>query len=269
MRKLMHRIQTEAIVLWLGIGMVMWTQVMNCSAQAAPPDTMDHFAQSLERARQAFDQDGITSVQLMLLAEPGDILTTYRGQLMVAEAYLYQADMLRNERKIKDLEGKVKGDYRQRQRSLGERGVSFAESALGLATTDEEKAQAERVIGELYAHQITGPITGIKFGSTSLEHIEQAVHLAPEDIECQRARALMFLYNPSFQGGDVDEAIRVYSDCAERAPENDRVLVLLAQAYRKNDQPEKALETAQEALRANPSNANARAMIDLLQESAK
>lgn len=223
-------------------------------------------ATKLDQARAAFDNDAITSVEMQLLALPASEQESWLGQSSLAAAQLYRADMLRNQRKIRDLDRSIYKDYRDQQRQYGQNGMTYAEKALSLAQSDVEKAQAERMIGELYAHQITGPISGIRFGSDALGHIQNALSLAPELVSARRAEGLMFLYNPPMNGGDVEKAVEVFEGCVQDEPENDALIMLLAQAYRKDEQNKKAIETAKKALEINPQNRDAQYLLEAMKK---
>jgi hypothetical protein len=193
-------------------------------------------------------------------AEPG----SYTAQLAAAEGLLAGADRLRNERKIRsDMPAAQDDEYRRKQAEWADQGLALAEEALALAADEAEQAQAERVIGELYAHRITGMISGMVNGPRARRHIGRALELAPDDPECNRAIGLMYLNNPPISGGDVPRAIEVFSRCSEELAD-ERCLVLLSMAYRKHDEPEAAREAAREALERNPESVEARLLLDEL-----
>ena len=114
-------------------------------------------------------------------------------------------------------------------------GLPYAEKARKLARTNSERARAERLIGELYVHQIDGAIAGFLNGPKALSHIRNALGLDPEDPECNRAQGLMFLYNPPINGGDVDRAIETFRGCLEKVSDSDEYYVLLSLAFRKKE----------------------------------
>ena len=60
--------------------------------------------------------------------------------------------------------------------------MPHAETARRLARTKSERARAERLIGELYVHQIDGPLAGFLNGPRALSHIRNALALDPEDV---------------------------------------------------------------------------------------
>jgi len=186
---------------------------------------------------------------------------SFETQLAAAEAYLVGADRLRNERKIvSDMPDAQDAEYREYQALWADEALPLAEHALELASSDAQRAQAERVIGELYAHKITGMISGMMNGPRARRHIGRALELAPDDPECNRAIGLMYLNNPPISGGDVPKAIETFSQCAETLPD-DRCLLLLSMAYRKDDQPERARGAAEAALARNPDSQVARLLL--------
>ncbi|NNL66978.1 MAG: hypothetical protein HKP30_12095, partial [Myxococcales bacterium] len=175
------------------------------------------------------------------LAEPDD----FDAQLAGAEVGLVVANRLRLERKIVgDMPDDRNDAYRDMQAQWAEDVLPFAERALELAGDDAQRAQAERVLGELYAHKIRGMLTGMVNGPRARRHIGRALDLAPEDPECQRAIGLMYLNNPPISGGDVSKAIETFRSCAEALPD-ERCVVLLAMSYRKAGRLDEARDTAE------------------------
>jgi tetratricopeptide (TPR) repeat protein len=216
-------------------------------------------------ARRAFDTREIERAEVALLHTAEAHPDSYADQFWAAEACRLHATALRNQRYIKDLSGKVKDAVREHQAELGKTGLPFAERALELAKTDAEKAQAHRVIAELYTHRITGMISGMRFGSSAKQHLDQALSLAPDDPECRRTQGIMYLHNPPINGGDIPRAIEVFAKLSQEVPHSDIYPVLLAMAYRKHDEPEKAGEAAKQALRINADNQDAQALTESLE----
>jgi tetratricopeptide (TPR) repeat protein len=186
---------------------------------------------------------------------------SFAAQLAAAEGYLAGANRLRNERKIvSKMPADQDAEYRAQQASWAEAALPLAERALALAKTDAERAQAERVLGELHAHRITGMVSGMINGPRARGHIHRALELEPDDPECQRAIGLMYLNNPPISGGDVPKAIETFSRCASQLPD-ERCLVLLSMAYRKHGEPERAREAARQALARNPESPEAKLLL--------
>jgi hypothetical protein len=203
-----------------------------------------HQAERLEAAR--LDPDG------------------FEAQLAAAEGLLRGADRLRNERKIRDdMPDGQEAEYRAAQKRWSEEAMPFAERARALAGDDAQRAQAERVIGELYAHQITGMISGMLNGPRARRHIGNALELAPDDPECQRAIGLMYLNNPPISGGDVPKAIETFGRCAAES-EDERCLVLLAMSHRKAGDPAQAREAAAAALERDPDSMEAKLLLEVM-----
>jgi tetratricopeptide (TPR) repeat protein len=227
----------------------------------ADSEMLDQLASRLGECRRRFDDAGLEEVasRLLALERAGD--DGFRLHTLIAEAYLRRANMRRTERTIRTLEPAVVKAYRKRQADWGAAGLPHARRALELASSDPERALAERLCGELHVHQITGPVAGFVNGPKALEHIGRALALAPEDSECLRARGLMFLYNPPFNGGDVDRAVETFRDCAAKRPDGDEYQVYLALALRKKKSLVRAELAAKKALRINPLNADARALV--------
>jgi tetratricopeptide (TPR) repeat protein len=242
-------------------------------AQAPPAagDDVQKLREALLAARHDFDDAAVEAIQKQLLAR-SDKQKSYWLSRAIAESYLFRADRLRLERTIRALDSSVVKEHRARQAEWGKAGLAHAEKAQAAASTDEEKAHAQRLVGELYVHQISGPIAGFVNGPKALASVRVALDRLPQDPECLRAQGLMYLYNPPINGGDLEAAIATFRKCSEKAPDSDIYQVYLALAYRKKGSPERAEVAARRALRLNPRNVHARDLVEELgrkQEEAK
>lgn len=225
--------------------------------------------QDVVAAREAFDTDAFASAHERVVALAGAHLDDFEAQQEAAESFLLWATRIRNERHTRPTDSKTDEQLQRDEAELATAGLAYAERAVELATTDAETSRAHRATGELYSHQITGMVSGMRNGPKAKLHIEKALDLAPDDPECMRAIALMFLHNPPISGGDVPRAIETFTACAARAPESDIYPVLLAMAYRKAKDPAKAREAASHALELNPKNQDAQAILDALEAESK
>ena len=205
------------------------------------------------------------AAQIQLLARAERQPESYRAQLDAAEGLLRLADRLRNERKIRsDLGRKRDKEYRAQQAAWAAEAIPEAERSLDLARDDAERAQAERVLGELYSHRITGMISGMINGPRAKRHIGRALDLDPTDPECNRAIGLMYLHNPPITGGNLTKAVATFERCAQQIPD-ERCLVLLSMAHRKAGDRVAAREAAEAALERNPESTDAKLLLQELQ----
>ena len=234
--------------------------------EPAREDNLPTLRQELAEARRDFDDARLEALQQRLLALAQERQKDPALASLVAESYIVRATQLRTARTIGDLEPEVVKLYRQRQKEWGASGLSHARRALQLTHSPKDRAQAERRMGELYVHQINGPIAGIINGPKALQHVRKALSLSPDDPECNRAQGLMFLYNPPINGGDVDRAIQTFRDCIEQRPANDSYHVYLALAFRKKGNLIRAEFAARKALQFNPKNRHAQRLLRALQQ---
>lgn len=255
----------ERALRWAPVSpLVVGIALLALPAAASDPGA-DRLRRELEAARRSFEPGRLESVQSELVARADAHPDDYGAQLAAGEAFLARATRLRNARTVGRVEGEEAERHRDLQAELGEQGLPFAERALELASDDPERAQAERVLGELYTHRIRGMLSGMLNGPRARGHVGRALELAPEDVECRRAIGLMYLHNPPFTGGDVEKAIETFRENVERRPDDDAQWVLLGMAYRKDGQADRAREAAERALAANPANADARALLAALE----
>lgn len=220
-------------------------------------------------ARKAFDTDAFAAAHTRVVALADAHADNFEAQQAAAESFCLWATRIRNERHTRPMDGTTDEQLQNEEAKLATSGLAYAERAVKLATTDPAISCAHRAMGELYSHQITGMISGMRNGPKAKMHIEMALDLTPDDPECMRAIALMYLHNPPISGGDVPRAIETFSACAKRVPESDIYPVLLAMAYNKANEPEKAREAASHALKLNPKNRDAQAILDALEVESK
>jgi tetratricopeptide (TPR) repeat protein len=236
--------------------------VLGVGAAAAGEPADAAAAQAVHGAHAAAN----AGLQARLLAAANERPDDFEAQIAAAELLLDFANHLRNERKIRsDLPDDQDDAYRQQQADWAEQALPRAERALELAADDAQQAHAERVLGELYAHRITGMISGMINGPRARRHIGRALELAPDDPEAQRAIGLMYLHNPPISGGDLPKAVETFERCAESLPD-ERCLVLLAMAHRKRDDLVAARVAAQAALARDPESAEAKLLLEELPE---
>lgn len=229
--------------------------VLNLPAQ----ENSATMAEVLE-ARRAGDEARLESLRTTLAESAGKERDSFQVQWDAAECFRISATDLRTRRQANNLEGKEAKEMKEQQAKWAAQGLVYGERALGLAKSEAEIAAAHRVVGELYANSITSMVAGFKNGPKARNHMDEAMKRTPEDPECQRAMGIMYLNNPPISGGDVPKAIETFSRCHELKPVNDEYMVMLAMAYQKDKQWDKALAAADEALVLNPANASAAAL---------
>lgn len=231
--------------------------VANLPAQEKAASMADLLA-----ARQAHDEARMESLRASFAEQAGKEKESFQVQWDAAECFRVSTTDLRTWRQASNLEGKDAKALKEQQEVLAAQGLVYGERALNLARSEAEIAAAHRVVGELYANSITSMVAGFKNGPKARNHMDEAMKRTPEDPECQRAIGIMYLNNPPISGGDVPKAIETFSRCHELKPENDEYMVMLAMAYQKDKQWDKALAAAEKALALNPANKSASALRD-------
>jgi tetratricopeptide (TPR) repeat protein len=227
--------------------------------QSRPPELtgLDAYEQRLVEAVKKFDDTKLTQLLEECLPVLSTRTTDFRAQIFIAKCYLARCDLRRFMRKTYELERKRDKELRAEDATLGEMGVPFAQQAI---TLDPSSSEAHRVLGELYIHQITGPITGFRFGPKGKVNIEKALELDPKNHEARRAIGLMYLYNPPINGGDTPLAAQTF-DQAIQMGGDDRSYVLAARAYLKLEDKQTATQRLKKAITLNPSNIEAKALL--------
>jgi hypothetical protein len=234
------------------------------AAPSSPQATgVQGFPERLAEAVKAFD-DGALAKLLDEAIQAASAKGDAESQLLAAKCYLARCDLRRFMRKSYDLEKKRDKELRNEDATLAAAGLVYAEKAVALAPNSSE---AERVTGELYIHQITGPIAGFRYGPKGRQHIEKAIELDPRSAEARRAIGLMYLYNPSINGGDPDKAAKTFDNAIELGGD-DRCYVLAGRAYVKIKKTGSARLRFLAALKINPKNLEAQELLKQVQGEA-
>lgn len=226
------------------------------------PTSLDACERRLSEAIRTFNDTELVKILEECQPKLSSRTTDFRAQIFIAKCYLARCDLRRFMRKTYDLERKRDKELREEDAVLGEIGVPFAERAT---TLDPGSSEAFRVLGELYIHQITGPITGFRFGPKGKQNIEKALELDPKNHEAKRAIGLMYLYNPPINGGDTQLAAQTF-DQAIQLGGDDRAYVLSARAYIKLEDKPAAVQRLNKALSLNPSNLEAKALLEKIKK---
>ena len=243
------------------ITQLLVTSILFAFAVAAMP-ALDSSAAlgEMVAARKASDEARLESLRTSLAERAGKEKEAYQAQWDAAECFRISATEFRTGRQVNNLGGKEVKELKSQQERWAAQGLVYGERAVALAGSEAELAAANRVVGELYACSITGMVSGMRNGPKARSHMDEATKRTPHDPECQRALGIMYLNNPAFSGGDVPKAIATFIHCHELVPDNDEYMVILAMAYQKDKQWDKAQETVDQALTLNPANKNAAAL---------
>ena len=137
----------------------------------------------------------------------------------------------------------------------------------------EPKAVLSSTYGLVMAYS---PMKGMFLGMKSTSLIEEALKQQPTSPLVQKLYAGSKLYTPEMFGGDPEEAVESFSVSIElyegsQTQSNNWLyldaLMGLSMAYRKTDQPEKAVEVLKKALKVEPDYKWAEAVLAKLEKS--
>jgi len=219
----------------------------------------------LDEAQRTFDDSTLDRLIEEVKPLADQAVKQFEVQQLLSQVYLVRCDLRRFKRKSYEVSRKEDKALRNQQEELAKRGMVYSERAVALQPNSSE---AHRVMGELWIHEITGPISGIRFGPKGKDEIEKAIQLDPQNLEARRALGLMYLYNPPFNGGDKDKAAETFDQLSE-AGGGDRCYVLAARAYIEKDDPNRALIRLKRALELNPENLEAKTLLEQVQSNSR
>ena len=236
---------------------LMFTLLMGAASNSfgAPFD-------SLQKGIREFDTTEIEAASAELFAHATRNADSFAAQWEAAETCRLHSAQLRETRLIvDDNSGKA---LKEKQLNLAKLGQAYAERALELARGDEKKANAHRVLGEVFSLQINGMVTGMRKGPKAKSQIQQALKIDPDLPESMRAIGLMYLHNPPISGGNVPKAIETFTACYELNSESAQYALLLAMALKKKGDKEAAMTWGEKAADLNPKNENVERFLSTL-----
>lgn len=223
-------------------GGIITLLLLTSAASASDGDVLIRLKESLAQCDLPSFDATLAEARKAAEAAPDDLA----AQRAAAEGCLLRANQCRLRIAIGGAEKAEARSLEEAKEVAASAGMAPAERALALAKEPGDLAQAHRVLGELISHQISGPISGMRNGPKAREHLDEALKLLPQDVECQRAQAIMFLNNPAMFGGDPARAAQILTECVKLAPGRQDLLLLQALAYQKTGD-EAAARAAAEA----------------------
>jgi tetratricopeptide (TPR) repeat protein len=165
-----------------------------------------------------------------------------------ASAYLYMGKCYLNTREYRRAVAPLRTAYRLSPEDVKRQALDLLLDALfGAAGSEQDK-------GRLKA---------------SVDDLKEAYNLAPDSRQArdELIRSLLSLAAVFLAGGDVDGALRSFSEVLQVSPENVSAYLGLARAFLKKGDTKDALDAAIKAFRLDPRNADAlRLFLDLKAE---
>lgn len=217
------------------------------SAGAASTDALQGLRESLAKCDMTGFESTLAEAVKAAEAAPDDLV----AQRAASEGNLLRANQCRLRLSIGGADKAEVRALEEAKEFAAAAGMAAAERALALAKEPADIAQAHRVLGELISHQISGPISGMRNGPKAREHLDEALKLLPQDVECQRAQAIMLLNNPAMFGGDPARAAQILTECVKLAPGRQDLLLLQALSYQKTGDNAAARSAAEAAVAIN------------------
>lgn len=228
------------------IGFVLLLLVVS-TTEAARADVLPGLKESLSQCDMSTFDTRLADAVKAAEAAPDDLA----AQRAAAEGNLLRANQCRLRLSIGGADKAEVRALEEAKESAAAAGMPAAERALALAKEPADVTQAHRVLGELISHQISGPISGMRNGPKAREHLDEALKLLPQDVECQRAQAIMLLNNPAMFGGDPARAAQILTQCVKLAPGRQDLLLLQALSYQKTGDNAAARAAAEAAVAVN------------------
>lgn len=154
---------------------------------------------------------------------------------------------------IHDYEGDAKTAEK-----LGEQGLEYVRTAIKL--DEKGNPDAYRLLGDYYGRLsgYQGVFGRMRYGGRSMKYHKKARELDPGSVLGVIGEGTDKLFAPSAFGGDLSEAVALFSKATEMAPSSPLGHVWLARAYLKLKKPELARQHFEKALVLEPQSAFAR-----------
>jgi len=205
-------------------------------------------AEDARRARDVQDRSRLTTLASSAAAVAQKQPDSAQSQHESALVYSYLSQLLAE---LRDMAGSLRA---------AQAGMAPAEKAVRL---QPDSAEYHRLLGSLYGQAIPGNVTSaLRYGRKSLDELNKAIALAPENSEVYLSRGIGMYYLPSMFGGGPERALEDLSKALERNPKSDEALLWMGIALRKAGRNREAREALTKAVKLNPRRVWAKQQLD-------
>jgi tetratricopeptide (TPR) repeat protein len=190
------------------------------------------------RARDAQDRTALEKLAAQARAAAEKQAGSVRAQYEAALVHSYWAEVLAE---LRDLAGSSRA---------AQAGIGPAERA---GRSEPNSAEHHRLLGTLYGQAIPGNVAlGLRYGRKTLEELDRAVTLDPQNAEAYVSRGIGKYYLPAMFGGGSEKALEDLRKAAELDPKNHQAQLWLGLALRKANRNGEAREALARAVKLNP-----------------
>jgi tetratricopeptide (TPR) repeat protein len=201
-----------------------------------------------QRARDAQDKAALESLAAQARAAAEKNPASVRAQYEAARVHSHWAEALAE-----------LGDRAASSRAA-QAGLGAAERAVQL---DPTAAEYHRLLGTLYGQVIPGNVAlGLRYGRKTLQELDRAVELDPDDALVHLSRGIGKYYLPVMFGGGAEAAMEDLRRAAELDPKSDQAQLWLGLALRKANRNAEARRALERAVKLNPRRVWARQQLE-------
>lgn len=117
---------------------------------------------------------------------------------------------------------------------------------------NKNHSDSHRIYSEMLARRVYGPPTGVKYDATTLEELDKALELDPDNFRARLRQAVNYLERPLDHGGDREAGLRLLEKLHKEKPENSRVLYYISYYYKIKNNAAQQREYLKKARKINP-----------------
>ncbi|MBI4971244.1 MAG: hypothetical protein HZC17_05340 [Candidatus Omnitrophica bacterium] len=181
-------------------------------------------------------------------------------KFLIAKSYEQEANIIRcYDREQQGLSHSQTENLRSEEKRLAEEGLPYIQS---LSSKYQENANVLTVESILFTHKINGMASGMKNGPKAKRLLEKALRLEPNNARVLAAYGRMFVFNPSFAGGNLEKAEETYKKVIELDPKLTSGYIMLARTYFKKNKLKETGIYLHKALEMNPDNKEAQLLLE-------
>ncbi len=180
------------------------------------------------------------------------------NRLLLGRALLLVAELARI-----DFEELSDDAGRSERRALANRIDAAAREGMQVADALGEISEAHRLRADFYGVMIRTKYQGKKYRNRMESNAARAMELDPKNANAYVSVARPFLFATPRQGGDLDKAFALLSKAVELDPDLEAARMLLAVAYEKRGEMEKADAEWEKILAANPKAIRSRKTLEI------
>jgi len=229
-----------------------------CTGTIAGTTKFEEAKQLLKDGARTYNTEQLEKAKGLFIEISNEEASNYLYPYYVSLTYLELCNIKNYE--VEKSKERAEQKVRKAERvALARKGELFSGKSIALNANFSE---SHRVNGALISYQISGMISGMRYGSKAEESIKKALELDPGNPLAILETARKLIYSPAIVGGDLNGGMKILNNIIKTNPEIEKAYILLGIAYGWLKDKDQAIKTFKDVLAINPANIEAQLFID-------